>query len=163
MWAAMTVACGPGPRESRPGPSAAEVLAQRPRVLWVAAHGDDEVMGAGVLMHACVKQLSPCHFFVFTRDRGAECLLPEGCRPDMASVRFWEMRRAARNYGATLEQSDLFNAPLPVESFPSRRRIERIWSQQGDPATLVARAIRRFTSRRKTSTASSPYTTSAFA
>lgn len=140
-------ACGPGPREVRPGATAAELLAERPRVLWVAAHGDDELMGSGVLMRACLKEHSPCHFVILTRDRGAECLLPQGCgatEDDLAALRFGEMRRAARSYGATLEEYDFFNAPLPVESFPSRPEIERIWARQGDPAALIARAIRRF-------------------
>lgn len=142
--ALLAASCGPGPQQPQPGPGIAEVLAQRPRVLWVAAHGDDESMAAGVLARACIKEQSPCHFVVFTRDRGAECLLPEGCGPDMAPLRFREMQRAVRLYGATLEEYDFFNAPLPVESFPSRTEIQQIWLKQGDPAAIVARAIRRF-------------------
>jgi LmbE family N-acetylglucosaminyl deacetylase len=140
----LTASCGPGPQQPQAGPGIAEVLAHKARILWVAAHGDDESMGAGVLARACIKEQNACHFVVFTRDRGAECLLPEGCKPDMATVRFREMQRAVRLYGATLEEYDFFNAPLPVESFPSRTEIQQIWLKQGDPAAIVARAIRRF-------------------
>lgn len=136
--------CGPGPRVTAPGPAFDRYLAQKPRVLWVAAHPDDESMAMGVLTRACLKYGSACHFLVFNRGRGGECCIPEGCHPDLGTVRHYEMRRAARIYHASLEHYDFFNATLPVESFPSRPELERKWMQEGDPAGLVARAIRRF-------------------
>jgi LmbE family N-acetylglucosaminyl deacetylase len=135
--------CAGAPVGAR-GPSFAEVAAVRPRVLWVAAHPDDESMAAGVLASLCVKGGSACHFLVMNRGRGGECNLPQGCRPSLGAVRHGELVRAARLYRATLEHYDFYNAPLPVESFPSRPRLERIWRRQGDPAGLVARAVRRF-------------------
>lgn len=136
--------CGPGPKVAVPGLSFDEMLAERPRILWVAAHPDDESMAAGVLARACLKHRARCHFLVFNRGRGGECCIPDGCQPDLGTVRHREMTRAARLYRATLEHYDFFNAPLPVESFPTRAELERKWMAEGDPVGLVARAIRRF-------------------
>jgi LmbE family N-acetylglucosaminyl deacetylase len=121
-----------------------QMLASKPRILWVAAHPDDESMASAVLARACLKHGAACHFLVLNRGRGGECCIPEGCAPDLATVRHREMVRAARLYGATLEHYDFFNAPLPVESFPTRAELERRWMTEGDPIGLVARAIRRF-------------------
>lgn len=136
--------CSPGPRVPEPGPELDEVLAERPRVLWVAAHPDDESMASGLLARACIKYQSACHFLVFNRGRGGECCLPEGCAPDLGTVRGQEMSRAARDYHATLEHYDLYNAPLPVSSFPTVPELEQRWMSEGDPIGVVARAIRRF-------------------
>jgi LmbE family N-acetylglucosaminyl deacetylase len=136
--------CGPGAKVPVQGPPFDELLAQKPRILWVAAHPDDESMAAGVLARACLKHGASCHFLVFNRGRGGECCILDGCHPDLATVRHHEMQRAARLYGATLEHYDFFNAALPVESFPTRPELERKWMAEGDPAGLVARAIRRF-------------------
>lgn len=141
---AMLCGCGPGPRVPVPGTSLEKVLAGRPRILWVAAHPDDESMASGLLARACLREGASCHFLVFNRGRGGECCIPEGCQPDLGTVRHREMQRAARLYHATLEHYDFFNAPLPVESFPTRAELERRWMSEGDPAGLVARAIRRF-------------------
>ena len=119
-------------------------LAARPRVLWIAAHGDDEALTGGLLAKACVHDRLPCHFLVMNRDAGAECALEDGCKPKITEVRHREMVHATRLYEATLEQYDFFNAPLPVESFPTRQKLEQIWMKEGDPAGLIARSVRRF-------------------
>lgn len=139
----LVCACAGDPLPA-PGPGFTAVAQKSPRVLWVAAHPDDESMAAGVLATLCIKHKSACHFLVFNRGRGGECNLPGGCRPSLGAVRHRELTRAARLYGATLEHYDFYNAPLPVESFPTRQRLERIWMKEGDPAGLVARAVRRF-------------------
>jgi LmbE family N-acetylglucosaminyl deacetylase len=143
-WFALVACSGPGPRQPIAGPSVDEVLERRPRLLWVAAHPDDESMAGGLLAHACVGLKAPCHFLVFNRGAGGECFLEDGCKPNLASVRQRELGRAARLYLATLEHYEFFNAPLPVESFPSRPELERKWLSEGDPVGLVARAVRRF-------------------
>ena len=135
---------GVPPAEPPSGPTVQDVFAERPRVLWVAAHPDDESMGGPALSQACVLNKSPCHFFVFNRGRGGECNLDDGCQPDLGTVRHRELNRAARLYRATLEHYDFYNAPLPVESFPTRIELEKKWMAMGDPVGLVARAIRRF-------------------
>ncbi len=76
--------------------------------------------------------------------QGGECLLPEGCRPDLGTVRGREMQLVAAAYGARLEHHNYWNAPLPVSSFPPRHEIGRRWVEQHDPADLVLQAILRF-------------------
>jgi LmbE family N-acetylglucosaminyl deacetylase len=112
--------------------------------MWIAAHPDDESMAGPVLARACIGAQLPCHMVVMTRDEGGECLLEEGCHPNLATVRHLEMNNAARLYRATFEQHRFSNAPLPVSSFPSREELERRWASEGDPARTIARAIRRF-------------------
>ncbi|HSS48187.1 MAG TPA: PIG-L family deacetylase [Thermoanaerobaculia bacterium] len=71
-------------------------------VLWVAAHPDDEVLVAPVLSRLCVDEGLRCSLLVLTRGEHGDCLLPGGCRPDLATVRTAEMTRAAKLYGAQL-------------------------------------------------------------
>jgi LmbE family N-acetylglucosaminyl deacetylase len=71
-------------------------------VLWVAAHPDDEVLVAPVLSRLCVDEGLRCSILVLTRGEHGDCLLPGGCRPDLATVRTAEMTRAAKLYGARL-------------------------------------------------------------
>ena len=137
-------ACGPGPRAQVPAPAFDEVVGSSQRVLWVAAHPDDESLGGGVVSRACIRHHAQCHFVVLTRGDGGECNVEGGCHPDLGSLRNRELVKAARTYHATLENYSFFNAPLPVESFPTRAELERHWMSEGDPAGLVARAIRRF-------------------
>jgi LmbE family N-acetylglucosaminyl deacetylase len=141
---ALTVSCGPGPQGNVPSPTFDQAVNGHQRVLWVAAHPDDESLGGGALSRACVKNGSVCHFLVLTRGAGGECCIEEGCHPDLGTVRHGELVKAARAYHATLEHYDFFNAPLPVESFPTRQELEKKWMSQGDPTGLVARAVRRF-------------------
>ncbi len=121
-----------------------EVLHSNARVLWVAAHPDDEALAGSVLTHACVGLKAPCYFLVFNHGDGGECLLPEGCHPDLGTVRGHELEESAALYGATLEHYRLYNAPLPIESFPAREEIAAKWRAVMDPSAAVAIAIRRF-------------------
>lgn len=124
-------------------PSIDELLASGVRVLWVAAHPDDEAMAGPLLASACVAHANPCHFMVLTRGGGGECGLEEGC-DDLAAIRAREMAVTASLYGAELEQFDYFNASLPIESFPTRDETARRWIAAGDPARHIAETIRRF-------------------
>jgi LmbE family N-acetylglucosaminyl deacetylase len=62
----------------------------------------------------------------------------------LGTVRLAELTRAARLYHASLEAYDLYNAPMSSKPSPTRAAVEATWRSQGDPAGLVARAIRRF-------------------
>ncbi|MBN2497000.1 MAG: PIG-L family deacetylase [Deltaproteobacteria bacterium] len=114
------------------------------RTLWVAPHPDDELFAGALLARASIHYGLPLRMLVLTRGGGGECGLGRGCSPDLAAVRTGEMRRAADLYRAELQQEDLFNAPLPVESFPSPEEILARWRSQTDPVRLIASAIRRF-------------------
>ncbi len=140
---AFFVACGHG-QMGTTSRAFDDVVRTGPRVLWVAAHPDDEALTGGLLAHLCVGEGLPCHFVVLNRGRGGECCLGEGCGPDLGAVRHREMSHAAELYGATVEHYDFFNAQLPVESFPTRAELEARWMLDGDPVGLVARAVRRF-------------------
>jgi LmbE family N-acetylglucosaminyl deacetylase len=114
------------------------------RVLWVAAHPDDESFAGGILAKAGPRCGNPLHFLVLTRGEGGESCLPSGIPEDLGAVRSREIARVAELYGATLEQESFFNAGLPVTSFPYRHEIARRWREHKDPALVVARTIREF-------------------
>jgi len=121
-----------------------ELLDQGARILWVGAHPDDESLVGPILAKAGPTLGNPLYFLVLTHGDGGECRLPEGCRPDVRTVRGEEMREVARLYKAQLQLEAYYNAPLPVESFPPRHEIARKWLEQGDPALTIARTIRAF-------------------
>ncbi|MCC7382866.1 MAG: PIG-L family deacetylase [Deltaproteobacteria bacterium] len=123
-----------------------EALLERPdaRVMWVGAHPDDESLAAPILARACKALHRPCLLLVLNHGDGGECLLRQGCFPDLATVRGRELREVARRYGAQLEHHRLYNAPLPIESFPPRHEIAQRWLAEEDVGAIVARAIRRF-------------------
>jgi len=125
-------------------PTLDEILEQGARVLWVAAHPDDECFSVGVLAKASLKLGNPLHMLVLTRGEGGEYpkKLQDG-RP-LGDVRQAEMEAVARGYGATLEMERYFNAALPVSSFPYRHELAARWAAHGDPAARIARTIRAF-------------------
>jgi LmbE family N-acetylglucosaminyl deacetylase len=131
---------------NRPGVTPLDkLLEQRVRVMWVAAHPDDESMGGAILAKAGPRLGNPLYLLVLTHGDGGECLLPEGCYPDLATVRGNELKEVARLYGATLQHEYYWNAPLPVESFPKRHEIGERWIREnGDPTIVIAKAIRDF-------------------
>src|SRR5437764_2760441 len=92
-------------------------------VLWVAAHPDDEVLVAPVLSRLCVDEGLRCSFLVLTRGEHGECLLPGGCKPDLATVRTAEMVRAAKLYRAQLTLWSLEDGAAPI------RRSSRGWER----------------------------------
>jgi LmbE family N-acetylglucosaminyl deacetylase len=71
-------------------------------VLWIGAHPDDEIYISPLLGRLCLEEHLKCSLLVFTRGERGHCLLPGGCRPDLAAVRSAEMTRAARLLGAQL-------------------------------------------------------------
>lgn len=114
------------------------------RTMWIAAHPDDECFAGTLLARSRLHWKNPLHFLVMTHGDGGECCLPEGCRPDLATVRAGEMKQAVALYRASLQHERYWNAPLPVESFPKRHEIFAKWQAQGDPVALVTASIRRF-------------------
>ncbi len=115
------------------------------RTMWVAAHPDDESMAGAILAKAGPQLGNPLYFLVLTRGDGGECRLPEGCHPDVATVRAAELQKVAKLYHAELQLEYYWNAPLPAESFPPRHEIARRWADEsGDPTVVIAKAIRDF-------------------
>ena len=76
-------------------------------LLWIGAHPDDEVILAPLLGELCVEGKHKCTFLVATHGEAGLCRLPDGCAPDLATVRTAEMRAAASLYRATLFQGVL--------------------------------------------------------
>lgn len=131
--------------DGTPGPASVDAfLSGGARVLWVAAHPDDECFGGTLLARSSIHYRNPLAMLVMTRGDGGECCLPEGCVPDLATVRSREMAQVAERYRAELTHLRYWNAPLPVESFPKRHEICARWRAQGDPVGDVATVIRRF-------------------
>ncbi len=139
-----TSACVSVPPRPKRGPSVEAILAEGARVMWIAAHPDDESLCGSILARSSLVYKNPMYFLVLTHGEGGECCRSEGCLPDLGSVRAEEMRQVARLYRAELQHERLFNASLPVESFPRRHEIAAKWKEQADPERLCAQAIRRF-------------------
>lgn len=125
-------------------PSLARVLADGARVLWVAAHPDDESMAGALLARSSLIHGNPLHLLVLTHGEGG-LDAKTGQRPDdLAQRRAAEMAEVAGLYRATLHMERYWNAPLPAESFPPRHEIGRRWLDQGRPAHVIAETIRSF-------------------
>jgi LmbE family N-acetylglucosaminyl deacetylase len=71
-------------------------------VLWIGAHPDDEIYVSPLLGRLCLEEHLKCSLLVLTRGEHGHCLLPGGCKPDLATVRSAEMAQAARLLGAQL-------------------------------------------------------------
>jgi len=136
---------GAGPRLDLAGsPDIDTLLAAKPRLMWVAAHPDDESFAGAVLARAALYHECPLHFVVLTRGEGGERCLPGLEGEDLPTQRSRELQEVAKLYCATLEHHSFWNAPLPVESFPPRHEIAKKWLAQADPARIIAKAIRTF-------------------
>jgi len=114
------------------------------RLMWVAAHPDDESFGGAIFAKSSLRCGNPLYFLVLTRGEGGECNLPGGNLPDLGTLRTQEMERVAELYNAELQMESFFNAGLPVKSFPRRHEIARKWLEQGNPTEAIAKAIRSF-------------------
>lgn len=100
--ASLEVAASPGSLDPLPTPHSPPLFPGAGSVLWVAAHPDDEVLLAPALAKLCRVEQLACHFLVLTRGEAGVCLRPEGCLPDLATVRSQEMQQAAGLFGAAL-------------------------------------------------------------
>lgn len=130
-----------GAPESRPVEA---LLREGARTLWCAPHPDDECFSGTLLARSSIYYRNPTFFLILTHGEGGECCLPEGCEPDLATIRGREMAAVAERYRVELQHERFFNAPLPVETFPLRHEIYATWCAQGDPQGVVVTAIRRF-------------------
>jgi LmbE family N-acetylglucosaminyl deacetylase len=71
-------------------------------LLWIAAHPDDEILAAPLLGSLCLDRSVVCTMLVLTHGEAGECLRPEGCAPDLGTVRSDEMAQAAAAFHARL-------------------------------------------------------------
>ena len=141
----VTIAACAGPQVKKEAPMTLdELIDAGAGVMWVGAHPDDESLVGSIFAKAGPKLGNPLYFLVLTHGDGGECCLPEGCHPDVKTVRGEEMKEVARLYKAKLQHEYYYNAPLPVESFPPRHEIAKMWQEKGDPTLKIARAIRDF-------------------
>ncbi len=114
------------------------------RVMWIAAHPDDESMIGAILLRSSLYYKNPLYFLVFTHGDGGECCIKGGCHPDLKTIRGEELKKVAKAYNAELQHEYFYNAPLPMESFPKRHIIAKKWKEYKDPVIVVAEAIRKF-------------------
>lgn len=102
LCAVALVAC-----DSDVSPAADATTPTPQRLIWFGPHPDDEFYIAPLLGHYCVDEGWDCSLVVFTRGEGGVCGRPEGCSPDLATVRAEEMRASAAVFGAELDHWDL--------------------------------------------------------
>jgi LmbE family N-acetylglucosaminyl deacetylase len=121
-----------------------DILDSGARVLWVAAHPDDECFSAGLLAYSSLRVGNPLHMLILTRGEGGEHPKKLQDGRDLGDIRQAEMEAVAEGYGAGLEIERYFNASLPVDSFPMRHELARLWEERSDPAKRIAETIRRF-------------------
>jgi len=126
------------------GPGLDKLLYDGVRVMWSAAHPDDEALVGAIMAKSSLAYNNPLYFLILTHGDGGECCRPQGCLPDLATVRGEEMKKVAELYKAELQHESYFNAPLPVESFPKRHELAKIWNDKKDVTRLYAEAIRRW-------------------
>ena len=69
-------------------------------VMWIAAHPDDEVLVAPLLARWCGDGRARCSLLTATRGEAGACLRPDGCLPDLASVRSAEAGSSSQYFGA---------------------------------------------------------------
>ncbi len=65
-------ACAGAPAVREGQPTLEQLLGERPRPPWVAAHPDDESLAGAVLAKACLDLELPCHFLGFLRIFGVQ-------------------------------------------------------------------------------------------
>lgn len=125
-------------------PTLDKMLESGPRVMWVAAHPDDESFVGPVLAKAVFVGGSPLHLVVLTHGEGGADHRKGEKVGTVAEARQAELKEVAKLYKATLRHEGFFNAPLPVKSFPKRHEIAQRWAEEGDPIQVVAEEIRSF-------------------
>lgn len=104
-------------------------------VMWIGAHPDDEVVAGPLLAKWCREAGARCAFLVLTRGEAGPCLRPEGCLPDIATVRSAEAAAAAQYFGAT---SILLTLPDGGGSAPPN------WEPRREVVAAIANYIEAF-------------------
>lgn len=97
-------------------------------VLWIGAHPDDEAVAAPLLALWCREQHARCAFLVLTRGEAGTCLRPDGCLPDVATIRSSEVGAASQYFGA---DSILLTLPDGGGSVPPG------WQFNGAPSQTI--------------------------
>lgn len=115
-----------------------ELIEAGASILWVGAHGDDEIVASPILAKACSGLGNPCHILVLTLGEGGHCYAPP-CLPDLVTVRTREMEEAARRYGTGLEIHDFTNHPSP---YPPVEEVLAVWEAEGDPLGIIVETMR---------------------
>jgi LmbE family N-acetylglucosaminyl deacetylase len=68
--------------------------------MWIAAHPDDEALVAPLLARWCGDGHARCSLLTVTRGEAGACLRPDGCLPDLATVRSGEAGSSSQYFGA---------------------------------------------------------------
>lgn len=69
-------------------------------VMWIAAHPDDEALVAPLLARWCGDGHAHCLLLTATRGGAGACVRPDGCLPDLATVRSGEAGASSQYFGA---------------------------------------------------------------
>jgi LmbE family N-acetylglucosaminyl deacetylase len=69
-------------------------------VMWIAAHPDDEALVAPLLARWCGDERARCSLLIATRGEKGSCHRPDGCLPDLGSVRSGEAAAASQYFRA---------------------------------------------------------------
>jgi len=103
---------------------------QGARILFVAAHPDDETLAGPLLSYACATRGLTCQIALFTRGEGGTCALDD-CT-DLGSIREAEAEAAAAAYGATLSIGTFPNHTGDALDTMTRDQVEAAWLAHGD-------------------------------
>lgn len=120
-----------------------QVLAEGARVMWVAAHPDDEFLSGALLARATQHHGVPVRVVLLTRGGGGAGQAEDGGAA-LSAERTREMEAVAERFGFELALADYWNAPLPMSSFPKRPDLWARWREQGDPVAWIAEQVREF-------------------
>lgn len=121
------------------------------RLLWFGPHPDDELYAAPLIGHYCRDLGWECTLVVLTRGEGGSCGLPEGCSPDLATVRREEMIGSAALLGAELDHWDLGDNGRFEPYAGDVEDVLTLWaSREGGVEPLVERVMAAITDRAPT-------------
>ncbi|MEZ4384433.1 MAG: PIG-L family deacetylase [Nannocystaceae bacterium] len=76
-------------------------------VVWIGAHPDDELYAAPWLADRCLERAASCKLVVLTFGESGTCKDPDGCAPDLVTVRKAELAGSAAIFGAAVTHLDL--------------------------------------------------------
>lgn len=91
------------PAPVKPAPQPVSPVRRLPApasVMWIAAHPDDETLVAPLLARWCGDGHAHCLLLTATRGGAGACVRPDGCLPDLATVRSGEAGASSQYFGA---------------------------------------------------------------
>jgi len=83
-------------------------------IVWVGAHPDDELYAAPWLAERCLDRLDHCKLVVMTYGESGTCKHPDGCAPDLVTLRKEELAGSVALLGAELVHFDLGDGKAPT-------------------------------------------------